>query len=195
MISSSLIGILEAVAKRLQVVGVQFFLLVRDVESLSGRPHAIALDGFGQNDRRLILVRDGSTIGGIYLVRIVPTAIQAPQVLIGHVGDHRLKLRVLAEEMLADVCAIAGAVGLEIPVHAFLHPLEQDALGIAGEERVPVGAPDQFDDVPAGAAEHAFEFLNDLAVPAHRTVQALQVAVDHEDQVVEPFTPSHRKRT
>ena len=30
-----------------------------------------------------------------------------------------------------------------------------------------------------------FEFLDDLAVAAHRTVEPLQVAVDDEDQVVE----------
>jgi hypothetical protein len=36
-----------------------------------------------------------------------------------------------------------------------------------------------------GAAELALEFLDDLAVAAHRAVQALQVAVDDEDQVVE----------
>ena len=35
------------------------------------------------------------------------------------------------------------------------------------------------------AAELAFELLDDLAVAAHRAVEALQVAVDDEDQVVE----------
>ena len=53
------------------------------------------------------------------------------------------------------------------------------------EERIPVAAPDQLDDVPAGAAELALELLDDLAVAAHRAVEALQVAVDDEDQVVE----------
>ena len=43
------------------------------------------------------------------------------------------------------------------------------------------------DDVPAGAAEGGFQFLNDLAVAAHRAVEALQVAIDDEDQVVELF--------
>ena len=186
---------LEAVAKRLQIVGIQFFLLMRDVEPLPGRPHAVALDGLGQDDGRLTLVRDGGTVGGIHLVRIVPAAVQAPQVLVGHVGDHRLEFRVLAEEVFADVGAVAGAVGLEVPVHALLHPLEQDALGVAGQQRVPIGAPDQLDDVPTRATEHAFELLDDLAVAPHRAVQALQVAVDHEDQVVEPLASGHRQRT
>ena len=42
-------------------------------------------------------------------------------------------------------------------------------------------------DVPARAAERRFELLDDLAVAADRTVEALQVAVDDEDQVVELF--------
>src|SRR5206468_10341015 len=46
-------------------------------------------------------------------------------------------------------------------------------------------SPDHLDHVPAGAAELAFELLDDLAVAAHRAVEALQVAVDDEDQVVE----------
>ena len=41
------------------------------------------------------------------------------------------------------------------------------------------------DHVPARAPEHGLEFLDDLAVATHRTVEALQVAVDHPDQVVQ----------
>ena len=54
-------------------------------------------------------------------------------------------------------------------------------------KRVPVGAPQDLDHVPAGAAEGAFQFLHDLAVAADRPVQPLQVAIDDEDQVVEPL--------
>ena len=50
------------------------------------------------------------------------------------------------------------------------------------------------DDVPAGAAEVALELLDDLAVAAHRAVEALQVAVDDEDQVVELLARGHADR-
>ena len=53
-------------------------------------------------------------------------------------------------------------------------------------------APHDLDDVPAGAAEQALELLDDLAVAAHRAVEALQVAVDDEDQVVELFPAGER---
>jgi hypothetical protein len=58
-------------------------------------------------------------------------------------------------------------------------------LAVLGQQRIPVAAPEHLDDVPAGAAEGGFQFLDDLAVAAHRAVEALQVAVDDEDQVVE----------
>ena len=55
------------------------------------------------------------------------------------------------------------------------------------EQRIPLAAPDHLDHVPAGAAEDRLELLDDLAVAADRTVEALEVAVDDEDQVVELF--------
>ena len=91
----------------------------------------------------------------------------------------------LAEEVLAHECAVVGLVGLVLAVDRLLHDPLQDAVLVAREQRVPVRAPDQLDHVPARAAEIALEFLDDLAVAAHRAVQPLQVAVDDEDQVVE----------
>ena len=46
-------------------------------------------------------------------------------------------------------------------------------------------APDDLDDVPAGALEEGLELLDDLAVTAHGAVETLQVAVDDEGQVVQ----------
>ena len=63
--------------------------------------------------------------------------------------------------------------------------LSSRPLLVAREQRVPAVAPDHLDHVPARAAERALELLDDLAVAAHRAVEALQVAVHHEDQVVE----------
>ena len=89
--------------------------------------------------------------------------------------------------MLADVRAGFDDVGLEFAIDHFAHALDQQAGGIAREKRIPIAAPDDFDDVPAGAAEGGFEFLDDLAVAAHGAIEALQVAVDDKDQVVELF--------
>jgi hypothetical protein len=76
--------------------------------------------------------------------------------------------------------------------------LSTPSLSLASSSSQPL--PQQLDHVPAGAAEFAFQFLDDLAVAAHRAVQALQVAVDHEDQVVQllargqPMAPSDSTR-
>ena len=85
-------------------------LLVGDVLALAGFTHAIALDGLGQNDRRLPLVLHGRCIGRIDLLRIVAPSLQPPEVLIRHVGDHLFEFRVFAEEMLAHKGAVVGGI-------------------------------------------------------------------------------------
>ncbi len=92
--------------------------------------------------------------------------------------------------MLADVGAGFDDELLVFAVNHFSHALDQQALGIPLEDRIPIAAPDNLDDIPAGAAKDGLEFLNNLAVAAHGAVQALQVAVDHEDQIVELFARS-----
>ena len=98
----------------------------------------------------------------------------------------------LAEEVVAHEFAVVGFVGLVFTVDRLFHHLAQDAFLVAGKQRIPVTAPDQLDHVPAAAAEITLEFLDDLAVAAHRPVQALQVAVDDEHQVVELFARCQR---
>src|SRR6185503_19651913 len=81
-----------------------------------------------------------------------------------------------------------------LAVDDFTHALDEQALVILFEQIVPLAAPDALDHVPAGAAEDRFELLDDLAVAAHRAIETLQVAVDHEDQVVELLARRERDR-
>ena len=127
----------------------------------------------------------GDLEGRVDLVRIVAAAGQAPDVVVRHVGNHFQQLRMLAEEVLAHVGAIFRLVVLIFAVDGFHHHALQDAFLVLRQQGVPTRAPDDLDDVPARATEFAFQFLDDLGVAAHRAVQALQVAVDHDDQVVE----------
>src|SRR5207247_3157958 len=76
-------------------------------------------------------------------------------------------------------------VALPLAVHGLVHGLDQRALVVLGEQRIPVARPDYLDDVPARPREDRLELLDDLAVAAHRAVEALEVAVDHEREVVE----------
>ena len=45
--------------------------------------------------------------------------------------------------------------------------------------------------MPIGAPEAPFKLLNDFPAAAHRAIQALQIAVDHQDQVIEPLSAGH----
>ena len=71
---------------------------------------------------------------------------------------------------------------------------DEDAVRIAGEQLIPLAAPDDLDDVPTGAAEDSFQLLDDLAVAAHRTIEPLEVAVDDEDEVVQTLARGDGER-
>ena len=136
----------------------------------------------------------GGLIGGVDLAVIQAAAVERPDLLVAHVGDHRLQLRPHPEEVLAHVGAVARLIGLIIAVERLVHPRQQMTLVILCQERVPPAAPDHLDHVPARTAEVGLKLLDDLAVAAHRAVEALQVAVDDKDQVVQAFTAGHADR-
>ena len=123
-----------------------------------------------------------------------PPRAQLLQLLVRQVLDQLEQPRIVAEEVLADVGAGLDGVLLILAVDDLAHPLDEQAVVIRREQRIPVAAPDHLDDVPAGAAEDRLELLDDLAVAAHRTVEPLQVAVDDEDQVVELLARRQRDR-
>ena len=168
--------------------------LMGDHLALASRAHAVALDRLGEDHRRLALVVDRGLVGRIDLDRVVAAPGQRPDLRVGPVRDHRRGFRIAAEEVLADVGAVLRLEVLVFAVDAFLHQLAQLAFRIPGEELVPAGTPQALDDVPAGAAEVGLELLDDLAVAAHRAVEPLQVAVDDEDEVVEPLASGERDR-
>ena len=121
----------------------------------------------------------------VHLAVVVAAAGQVADLVVGQVLDHGAQPRVAAEEVLPGVGARLDRVGLELAVGRGVHLVDQDPVGVLGQQRVPVAAPDDLDHVPARAAERRLELLDDLAVAAHRPVEALQVGVDHEGEVVE----------
>ena len=133
------------------------------------------------------LVLDRGLVGVVDLDRIVPAERHLLQLVVGEVLDHVEQPRIGAPEVLANVGARLDGVLLILAVDDLAHALDEQAVAILREQRIPLAAPEHLDHVPAGAAERRFELLDDLAVAAHRAVEALQVAVDDEDQVVELF--------
>ena len=173
---------------------VELFLLVRNVAALARFAQAVAFDGLGENDGGLTLVFHRGFVGGIHLARVVTTAEQFANLVVGQVIHQLEQFGVFTEEMFARMASRLDRVFLIIAVHRFLHALQQKALRVLGKQFVPIRAPDDFDDIPARAAEGGFEFLNDLAVAAHRAVESLQIAIHDPDQVVEILARRERER-
>ena len=99
-----------------------------------------------------------------------------------------------AKEVFSDVVAVFDGVALKLAIHRGIHFVEQHPRHVAGQQLVPLRAPDHLDDIPTGATKRCFEFLDDLAVAAHGAVEALQIAVDDEDQVVKVLARCQRNR-
>ncbi len=175
----------EAGAEGPHFVVVQLLLVVGDVLAFTRLADAIALDGAREHHGRHALGLDRAAERVEHLVRIVSAEGELLELLVREVLDHLEEARVGAPEVLAGVGAGFHGVLLVLAVHHFAHALDEQAVGVLLEQRVPFGAPDALDHVPAGAAEDGLQLLDDLAVAAHRAVEPLQVAVDDEDQVVE----------
>ena len=184
----------EPVADRQPRLLVHGLLLVRDIAALAGRPHPVALDRLREDHRRLPDVPRRRDVRRIDLLRVVPAAAQRPDLVIRPVRDHRPRLGVTAEEVLADIGTVVRLEGLVLAVDALVHQPPEPALVVGGEQRIPVRAPDHLDHVPARAAEVRLELLDDLPVAAHGPVEPLEVAVDDEHEVVEPLATGEGDR-
>ncbi len=120
---------------------VQLLLLMGRVLRFAGRAHAVTLDRLGQDHGRHALGVRRRVIGRIHLVRIVAAAIQAPDVVVGEIGDHLARLRILAEEMLARVRAAERLAGLVFAVDGFHHQLAQHAAWCRARAADPSSCP------------------------------------------------------
>ena len=169
--------------------------LVRGVAGLEVVAEPVALHRLRQHDRRTTVAHGGGVVGGVHLGVVVTAALHVPDLVVGHVLDHQLGRGALAEEVVPDVAAGLALVGLEVTVRGLVHDPDEIAGAVAGEERIPLPTPQDLDHVPAGTPEERLQLLHDLAVAAHRTVESLQVAVDHEGQVVQAVVGGQLQQT
>ncbi len=165
---------------------------MRFVLRFTAAAQAIAFHGHRQDNRRLALGLHRIGVSRIDFIRVVTTAIQVHDVVVGQVFDQLQQFRVFAEEVLASVGATIGLVVLQFAIDHFIHPATQQTGVVLLQQLVPQTAPDDFHDVPTRTAEHAFQLLNDLAVTANRTIQTLQVAVDDKAEVIELLATCQR---
>ena len=191
--SSSLSGSAQRSRNALQRADVELLRLMRDHARFAGLAHAKALLGLGEDHGRAAARRPRLLEGGVKLAEIVAAALQPVDLAIRHARHQRPHLRVFVEEMREIVGAVLGAERLILAVDGGGEAAQQRMGLVAREQRVPIGAPQHLDDMPAGGAEHALQLLDDLPVAAHGAVEPLQVAVDDEAEVVELFAPGERE--
>ena len=183
-------GDIETIAKGTNVVVGQLFGLVNRILALASLAHAKAFHGLDQQYRGLPLVLSGGVVRGIDLLRVMTAATQIPDVVVAHVRHHLQSARIATKEMLANIGTVIGLESLVVTVHGVHHDLAQSAVFIAGQQRVPIAAPDELEHIPTRTTELALELLNDLAIAANRTVESLQIAVDDKNQVIQVLSGS-----
>lgn len=153
-------------------------------------------DGLRQDHRRRPAVLDGRPVGRVHLARLVAGARgleQLQELGVGQLAAERGERGLAAEEVLAHVARVTRRVRLQLGVRDLAKPAQQRALGVPRQHLVPRGAPQRLDHVPPGGAELRLKLLHDIEVGPHRAVEALEVAVDDEGEVVQPLPAGQRE--
>src|SRR5260370_35571162 len=168
--------------------------MVRDVLAFDRSAEPITLDRLGENDDGRSGVLDRSIVGGMHFDGVVTAEPHAGEVLVRKMLHHLEQPGIGAKKVLPKVSPALDEIFLILAVGDLAHASKKHTIAIRLNEIVPIAAPDDLDDVPSRATENRFQFLDDLAVSTHRSVETLQVAVDHENQVVKPLSRTQRNR-
>ena len=104
------------------------------------------------------------------LCEVVSASIESPDIVVGKIGHHVAKLWIASKEVLSGIGTALRLEVLVFAVDSLFHAFFEHTLGVALKQRIPVGAPNDFDDVPARASECCLKLLNDLAITANWTV-------------------------
>ena len=178
-------GDAHVIAEGFEVLERQLLHLVSGVAALEAWTEAVALDRLCQNDGGLALVVHCGFESRVDLAVVVATTLEVPDLIVGHVRDHRQSFGVAAEEVLANIGAIFGFVGLVVAIGRAVHQVSQRTVGVSLQERVPFATPHDLDDVPSRTTEETLQFLDDFSVATNRAIESLEVAVDDKGQVIE----------
>ena len=168
--------------------------LVGGVARLDLGPERPTLDGLRQDRRRGPDLFCRRLVGGVELAVVVAATRQRLQLRVRQVLDELAQARIGAEEVLADIGAGLGGEGLEIAVEGRVHLVEEHSVHVPRQQLVPAPPPDDLDHVPAATAQQRLQLLDDLAVAPDGPVEALQIAVDDEGQVVQALARRQAER-
>ena len=197
-------GVLEMIVRDRQLQAIaedpefrlgQLLGLMGDVPGFDAWSQGPALDRLGQDHGRHPAMLGRRLVRRIDLAVIVATATKLGEVVVCQMFHELAEARIWSEEVLADVRAAGNRIFLELAVDGGIHFLDERPVHVPGKEIVPLTAPDHLDHVPARPAESRLKLLDDFPIATDRTVEALQVAVDDERQVVEALTSRHVEGT
>src|SRR5256885_6119617 len=177
----------KARAKGAQLIFIQLLLLMSDVLAFARLAQAIALDGFRENDGWCAFVLYRGFICRMYFDRIVPSQPHTGQLLVRKMFDHFQETWICAAKVLPEVSSALNKIFLILPVCDLAHPPDKQSVAIVLDEHVPIPTPDHLDYIPARSAENCLQLLNNLSIPADRSIQPLQIAVHDEDEIVQPL--------
>ena len=186
-------GHTESRAELPQLLLIHLFLLMGDVASFPGFSQAVTFDRLRQNHGRLDLgvPRPPCRRRKLSVDRDRRAAV------CGFARRNRWppfeQPGIGAEEMFASEGAAFHRIFLISAVDDFAHPLHQQTFVVLRQQWIPIAAPNHLDDIPARAAENGFQFLNNLAVATHRTVQPLKIAVHDPNQIIQLFARGERQ--
>src|SRR5260370_2699332 len=140
----------KAGAELAEFLFVQLLLLVSDVFAFASFAEAVTLDSAGEDDRGAALVFEGGFVGGIDFAGIVSTKTQGPQSLVGKRLNELQEARIAPEEKLPNIVARRNDEFLILVVEDRAHALAEKALGVASDDEIPLTAPENCAEVPAG---------------------------------------------
>ena len=166
-------GNAETRAEQTQFFIVQLFLLVSDVLALTCLTQSVSFNSLRQNNGGPTRVIHRSFVCRVHFERVVASKPHAGELLVREMLNHLQQTGIGAEKVVPEVSAALHEVFLILAVGDLAHPLDQQSVTIILDKAVPVGSPDALDYVPSRAAENGFEFLDDLAVAAHRAIEPL----------------------
>ena len=171
----------ETRAEDLQLFVIKLFLLVCNVLAFARFTQSISLNGLGENDGGRSRMVDRRSVRRMNLDRIMTAEPHAGQLFVRKMFHHLQQPGIGAKEILPEIGAALDEIFLILAVGDLAHSPDQQAIAIRLDKFVPIAAPNDLNNIPPGAAEDCFQFLDDLAVPAHWPVKALQIAVDDEN--------------
>ncbi len=148
----------------------------------------ITLDSFGENNRGLAIRSHCLRVGSVDFIGVVTSPIKRHDIFVREMLYHLEKLRVSSEEVFSGVGPSPTGIVLIFAINHLIHPRLENAVLVCLQQRIPVPAPDHFDHVPTCASENTLELLDNFAIPTHRPIKALQVAVNDKNQIIEAFS-------